>query len=335
MIDKAHYSLLSHNTFGINVSCEQFVEIGTEEEAMHLLPTLAQQKLLIIGSGSNLLLTKDFPGVVVRSNVKGMTTTEEGESVLLRCGSGEKWDDVVAYSIAHDLHGVENLSLIPGDVGASAVQNIGAYGVELQDVIHSVEAVEISSGQRVILSKEECEYSYRNSRFKREWKNRFFITYVTYHLSHVFTPQLHYGNISKSLLSRGISHPSAKQLREIIIDIRREKLPDPEVLGNAGSFFMNPIVPRAIAKNLQKAYPEMPVYDIDKEQVKLSAGWLIEQCGWKGRALGKAGVYEKQALVLVNKGGATGCDILQLCKRIQQDVFERFKVELKPEVNIL
>ena len=229
---------------------------------------------------------------------------------------------------------MENLSWIPGQVGASGVQNIGAYGIEVKDLIETVEAVEIATGKKRTFTNTECEYSYRQSKFKNEWRDRFMITYVTYRLSKSFIPHLDYGLIRASLTEKGIEKPAAKELRELIIDIRKAKLPDPKDEGNAGSFFMNPIVDRTKFKDLLQIYPDMPHYIIDNAHIKIPAGWMIEQCGWKGKTLGKAGVHSKQALVLVNKGGATGQDVVKLYKAIQADIFERFGITLKPEVNI-
>ena len=251
------------------------------------------------------------------------------------CGSGEVWDDIVALSIKAGYYGLENLSLIPGDVGASAVQNIGAYGVEAKDFICQVHAVEIATGRRCVFSNEDCRYGYRDSRFKHEWKNRYLITSVEYALQQQFAPRLHYGNISSELERRGIGNPTAQQVRDVIIDIRNAKLPDPKVMGNAGSFFMNPIVSREKYESLAAQYEQMPHYEIDASHVKIPAGWMIEQCGWKGQSLGRAGVYEKQALVLVNRGGATGDEIVTLCRQIQHDVQAKFGIDIHPEVNII
>lgn len=335
MIDKAEYNLHDLNTFGINARCSRFVEIESVGEAAAILPSLAAERTLVVGRGSNLLLTKDFSGTVIRSGIRGISVADDGLSVLLRCGSGERWDDVVEYAVSHDLYGAENLSYIPGDTGAAAVQNIGAYGAEIKDILHSVEAVETATGQCSVIMKDECGYGYRQSRFKRQWRGRFFITHVTLRLSREFLPRLSYSGLRQALVEQGINQPSARQLRNTLIDIRRRKLPDPDVLGNAGSFFTNPIVARTTAERLQTEFPDMPSYDVDADNVKLSAGWLIEQSGWKGRALGRAAVYDKQALVLVNRGGATGEDILRLCRAIQQDVSDKFSIRLVPEVNIV
>lgn len=339
MRDIANYSLLGHNTFGIDAKCDRFVEYATSEDAQELARSLSGQKqnLLIIGKGSNLLLTHDFHGIVLHSAIKGIeqVPANDADSVLLRCGSGETWDDVVAECVLNGWHGLENLSLIPGEVGASAIQNVGAYGAEVCNYIFLVEAVDIETGEKVALQNSECRYGYRDSIFKHEWKNRFLITHVTYKLSKTFAPELEYGNIRKALADKGIGMPTASELRETIIEIRRAKLPDPEKLGNAGSFFMNPIVDKAIYEKISSRYGAIPHYDIDEQHVKIPAGWLIEQCGWKGRALGNAGVHDKQALVLVNLGKAKGEDILTLCNRIISDVKANFGIDIHPEVNVV
>jgi len=336
MKDLSNYSLLAHNTFGIEASCNRFLEYQSVDEAQHVARILRESSLpyIIIGGGSNLLLTRDFEGIVVHSAIKGISTQGLPDNCIC-CGSGEVWDDVVAWCVRHQLYGTENLSIIPGDVGASAVQNIGAYGAEVKDLITSVEAVEISTGRLHTFTPEQCQYGYRQSRFKNEWKNRFLLTHVTYQLSAAFAPRLDYGNIRAELERRAIASPTAEQLRQVIIDIRNAKLPDPKVLGNAGSFFMNPVVGRQQYESLAAQYPDMPHYTIDAEHEKIPAGWLIDQCGWKGRSLGPAGVHDRQALVLVNRGGATGADVVRLCEAIRHDVRQRFGIEIHPEVNII
>ena len=333
MIDQKNYSLLRHNTFGIDAKCKRFIEYSSVEEAQQVARTItdADRPLLILGGGSNLLLTGDYNGTVLHSGIRFLEQTDECH---VRCGSGFIWDDVVDYCVANNLYGAENLSIIPGEVGASAVQNIGAYGAEAKDLIECVEAVEIETGQICRFTNTECAYSYRQSKFKHAWKNRFLITAVTYKLSKTYNPKLDYGNIRVALAAKGIDNPTAMQLRETIIDIRNAKLPDPKVLGNAGSFFMNPVVPTHKYNQLAQQYVGMPHYTIDSEYEKIPAGWLIEQCGWKGKALGKAAVHNKQALVLVNCGGATGSEVVQLYKTIQHDVKQKFDIEIKPEVNI-
>ena len=329
------------NTFGIDARCTRLLEFSSVDELRNHWQEIAearrQGRLLIIGRGSNLLPTGDYDGLVVRSRIMGRTLTAPYK---IEVGSGETVDEIIAWSIAEGLYGMENLSLIPGEVGASAVQNIGAYGVEAKDLIVSLHAFDIETGEIVEITNEQCEYGYRQSRFKKDWKNRFIITDVTYQLSTTFTPHLDYGNIRKVLEEKGIScniedgQLTAQLLRDTIIDIRNSKLPDYEVEGNAGSFFMNPIVPKEKLDELLAKYPNMPYYPTENA-VKLPAGWLIDQCGWKGKTLGRAGVHDKQALVLVNKGGATGEEVVALCHQVQKDVLDRFGVEIHPEVNIV
>ena len=323
------YSLKQHNTFGIDAKCAQFVEYSSEAEAKEVASS--RVPYIIIGGGSNLLLTRDYEGIVVHSACKGIN--REGSHLV--CGSGEVFDDVVAYSITQGLYGAENLSLIPGDVGASAVQNIGAYGAEAKDLICSIRAIEIATGNVCVIENAECEYGYRQSRFKHDWKNQYLIVSVDYRFSETFEPRLDYGNIRSEFEKSGISNPTAQELRDTIIRIREAKLPDPKVLGNAGSFFMNPIVARSKYNELAAQYEGMPHYDIDADNVKIPAGWMIDQCGWKGKSLGRAGVHDKQALVLVNRGGATGQEVVTLCETIQKDVKQKFGVDIHPEVNII
>ena len=333
MKDLRDYSLLAHNTFGIDARCSRFLEYETAVEARQVAKILRDTSLpyIIIGGGSNLLLTRDFPGIVVHSAVKGWDIA----GCRMACGSGETWDDIVDISLQNGLYGAENLSLIPGDVGASAVQNIGAYGVEAKDFIREVHAVEIATGRLCIIDRDDCQYGYRQSRFKQEWKNRFLITKVIYEFSNAFQPRLDYGNIRSELERRGIVEPTPQQLRQVIIDIRNAKLPDPKIQGNAGSFFMNPVVSRQKYEELAAQYPQMPHYTVDTDYEKIPAGWMIEQCGWKGKSLGRAGVHDKQALVLVNLGGATGQEIVDLCESIRKDVSDKFGIDIHPEVNVI
>ena len=337
MKDERNYSLKEHNTFGIDAKCRRFIEFEDDEEAFEVAEILRKSAIpyIIIGGGSNLLLTRDFDGIVVRSGIKGHYFEEDFTCERMTCGSGEVWDDMVATSLKAGYYGLENLSLIPGDVGASAVQNIGAYGVEAKDFILCVWMVEIATGKPWMIGNEECEYGYRQSRFKQDWKNRFLITRVTYGLARTFRPRLDYGNIRSELERRGITEPTAEQVRDVIIDIRNAKLPDPKVEGNAGSFFMNPVVTRNRYEKLAALYPDMPHYKVDSRHEKIPAGWMIEQCGWKGKSLGRAGVHDKQALVLVNRGGATGAEIVALSDAIRKDVKARFGIDIHPEVNII
>ena len=338
MIDKANYSLKAHNTFGIDVSCTRFMVYSNVAEAQRVAAWIREAThFLVIGSGSNLLLTDDFEGLVVtpESRFEVDVIGEEQSSGFLKCWAGTIFDDVVAYAVNHQLYGAENLSLIPGEVGASAVQNIGAYGVEAKDLISEIEAVEIATGKVFVFHNADCEYGYRQSKFKHSWKNKYLITSVVYRFSKTYNPKLEYGNVGSALQEAGIEKPTPQQLRDTIIRIRQAKLPDPKVLGNAGSFFMNPIVGRGKYESLLNSYPQMPHYTIDPLKEKIPSGWLIAQCGWKGKIVGRVGVYDKQALVLVNHGQATGTEVVALCRQIQQDVLNKFGVEIEPEVNIV
>ncbi len=329
---KHDYNLLSLNTFGISAKCNTLIEYNTPDE---LLSVIGQSPVLHIGGGSNLLFLDDYKGTILHSRI---TTIEELEDCRLRVGAGVIWDELVDYTIQHNMYGLENLSLIPGEVGASAVQNIGAYGSEAKDFIVEVDCMNLVSGERRIFSNEECRYGYRQSIFKTdEYKGKWAVLYVTYQLYDTFTPRLDYGGIRVELERKGIGTDTltAQQLRDIVIEIRHSKLPDPKVLGNAGSFFMNPVVSREKYEELAQQYTHMPHYDVDAEHVKIPAGWMIEQCGWKGRSLGKAAVHDRQALVLVNLGGASGEDILKLCNAVRADVNKRFGIDIHPEVNFI
>lgn len=327
------------NTFGIEAQCRHYQEYATTDEACTVANKLRNEGLpyLIVGAGSNLLPTADYGGAVVHSAIRGISLMEMPDGkAMLHCGSGETWDDVVAWTVDRGFADLANLSLIPGEVGASAVQNIGAYGAEACQFIHNIHAIDIQTRQPVIIAHQDCHYGYRDSLFKHEWKNRFLITHVDYELNRGYKPNLAYGNLQAELNRQGIEgSPTPQQLRKVIIDIRRSKLPDPAELGNAGSFFMNPVVSRVKFEELAATYPQIPHYYIDEASEKIPAAWLIDQCGWKGRTLGRAGVHHKQPLVLVNLGGATGQDIVALCKAIQDDVQQRFGIALKPEVNIV
>ncbi len=327
-----NYSLLHRNTFGIDVNTRYFFEYNTVEELQQFLQSRValENELLHIGGGSNLLFLSDFKGVILHSKIKGITCVkEDDEFAYLRVGAGEVWDDFVQYAVEKGLGGVENLSFIPGEVGAAPVQNIGAYGVEAKDVICKVETIEIKTSKQKTFSVAECEFGYRNSIFKKSLKGQFIVTYVTFCLrkSPIFNTE--YSSLREKIASLG--NVSLSVVREIVIEIRREKLPDPKEIGSAGSFFMNPVVEKTLASKLKEKYPTMPMHKVN-EGVKLSAGWLIEQTGWKGYTEGCVGVYEKQALVLINKGGGTGADVAKLSEKIQQSVYEKFNVKIKSEV---
>lgn len=327
------------NTFGIDAQCLELITYDSEERLREALGRIGgMHDVLHIGCGSNLLFLNDYNGVVLKSEIKGIRQIEEtDDEVLVEVGAGEICDEFIALSIRRGWYGMENLSLIPGQVGAAAVQNIGAYGVEVCDVIEEVRGISMKDGEVHLWKQDECRYGYRQSIFKEELWGKYAITRVTFRLKKHFEPKLQYGGLVKAVEQAGLSERSltAEQLRQIIIDIRRAKLPDPAVQGNAGSFFKNPIVPEEKARQLLSSYPAMPHYPSEAGKVKLAAGWLIEQAGWKGRSLGHAAVHDRQALVLVNKGGATGQDIKRLCEAIQQDVATRFEIELEPEVNFI
>lgn len=328
------YSLLSHNTFGIDVSAARFLEYASVGELQQQIAQGAvTTPFLHIGGGSNLLFTKDYDGLILHSCIEGIEVTEEDErTVSVRVGAGVVWDDFVAYCVAHGWYGAENLSLIPGEVGAGAVQNIGAYGVEVKDLITAVETVNIQGDQRVY-SIEECGYAYRNSIFKRPENKSVFITYVRFRLSKEEYYTLDYGTIRQELGK--YPELTLPVVRKVIIDIRESKLPDPKVMGNAGSFFMNPIVSKEKLLALQQEYPQIPYYELADGQVKIPAGWMIDQCGWKGKSLGPAAVHDKQALVLVNRGGAKGSDIIALSDAVRASVREKFGIDIHPEVNFV
>lgn len=322
------------NTFGLDVKAGRWLEYASMEELKALIAEgQISSPYLHVGSGSNLLFLGDFEGTILHSAIKSIEmVNQDAEKVWLRVGAGVIWDDFVAYCVEHGYYGAENLSLIPGEVGASAVQNIGAYGVEVKDLISCVETVDVH-GDRRVFGVEECGYAYRNSVFKRPDMKSFFVTHVTFALNKAEQYTLNYGTIRQEL--EKYPQIDLATVRQVIVSIRESKLPDPKVLGNAGSFFMNPIVTRTKYETLLQEYPSMPSYQVDATHVKIPAGWMIEQCGWKGKSLGNAAVHDKQALVLVNCGGATGADIVALSDAVRAAVREKFGVEIHPEVNMI
>ena len=328
------YSLLPYNTFGIDVSASRFLEYASVAELKEYIAQGAvTTPFLHIGGGSNLLFTKDYDGLILHSRIGGIeVTAEDSQTVSLRVGAGVVWDDFVACCVEHGWYGAENLSLIPGEVGASAVQNIGAYGVEVKDLITAVETVNVQGYGRVY-SVEECEYAYRSSIFKRPENKSVFVTYVRFRLSKEERYTLDYGTIRQELAK--YPAPTLPIVRKVIIEIRESKLPDPKVMGNAGSFFMNPIVAKEKLEALQRDYPRIPYYELPDGRVKIPAGWMIDQCGWKGKSLGPAAVHDKQALVLVNRGGAKGSDIVALSDAVRASVRDKFGIDIHPEVNVL
>ena len=328
------YSLLPYNTFGIDVSASRFLEYASVAELKEYIAQGAvTTPFLHIGGGSNLLFTKDYVGLILHSRIGGSeVTAEDSQTVSLRVGAGVVWDDFVACCVEHGWYGAENLSLIPGEVGASAVQNIGAYGVEVKDLITAVETVNVQGYGRVY-SVEECEYAYRSSIFKRPENKSVFVTYVRFRLSKEERYTLDYGTIRQELAK--YPAPTLPIVRKVIIEIRESKLPDPKVMGNAGSFFMNPIVAKEKLEALQRDYPRIPYYELPDGRVKIPAGWMIDQCGWKGKSLGPAAVHDKQALVLVNRGGAKGSDIVALSDAVRASVRDKFGIDIHPEVNVI
>ena len=331
-----NYSLLNHNTFGLDVKTRWFVEYESEDDLQRLLRDeyFFSQTFWHIGQGSNLLFLGDFSGIIIHSAIKGIELQNEDENhVFLKVGAAEDWDSFVAHCVRNGWGGIENLSLIPGEVGASAFQNIGAYGVEASDYIEEVHTYCIRTGEKRIFTKEECKYSYRHSFFK-ETENRglYYITHVVYKLSKRPAFQLDYGNLRNSIEGKEIT---LQTVRDAVISIRESKLPDPKILGNAGSFFMNPYICIAHYEGLKKKYPSIPYYPVNEETVKIPAAWLIDQCGLKGKMVGGAAIYESQPLVIINRNHATGEDITRLAEEVQRAVKEKFAIELQPEVNYI
>lgn len=330
-----NYSLLQHNTFGMNVRADYFVEYDSVEKLTEFLQTdLAKtEQLLPIGEGSNLLFVGDFRGVILHSKIRFTEIVRHNDShAWVRAGSGVVWDNFCAEMVAQNLAGSENLSYIPGTVGASAVQNIGAYGVEVADLIDTVETIEIATGKPRIFTNNECRYGYRDSIFKGELKGKFIVTAVIYKLDKQPIFHLDYGNLRAALAD---TKPTLASVRQAIIDIRKAKLPEPNELGSAGSFFKNPVVPQAKCNELLATYATMPHYNNPNDTAKIPAAWLIEQCGWKGKTLGGAAVYDKQPLVIVNRNHATPDDVVRLSEAIVKSVTEKFGVKIEPEVNLI
>ena len=327
--------LKPYNTFGINVKARQFVDIRSLNDLQKVIN--AEKSFFILSGGSNLLLTKDVDKLVIHLNTKGIAVIQEtNNDVFIKVQAGENWHEFVLWCIDHNYGGIENLSLIPGNVGTAPIQNIGAYGVELKDVMHDLEALEITTVNTKVFTNKDCEFGYRNSIFKNELKGRYIITGVTFKLTkNTHKLNSSYGAIQSELDRSNIINPSIKDISEAVIKIRQSKLPDPKEIGNSGSFFKNPIISKDDFKKLQKTYPDAPHYVVSNKEVKVPAGWLVEQCGFKGKRFGDAGVHKKQALVLVNYDNATGEDILKLAKKIQKTVLEKFKIHLEAEVNII
>lgn len=330
-------SLKSLNSFGVEAYARFFTEVRAEADLFSLFREKAflSDSLLVLGGGSNMLFTQDFQGLVLYMDIKGIRHREVGDDVFITAGGGEIWNDLVNYAVDRQFAGMENLSLIPGSVGASPIQNIGAYGVELMDIFYSCRAFEISTGLIKVFTKADCHFSYRDSIFKNEYKGQYIITEVTYKLSKAFNPRLSYGAISQELKDRNILNPTIKNVSEVVSHIRVSKLPDPATIGNAGSFFKNPVIEFGEFRHMQSVFPDIVFYLVDNNRVKLAAGWLIEQCGWKGKVVGNTGTWKNQALVLVNYGNASGQEIFRLSTDIINSVQKKFGVLLEREVNII
>ena len=331
-------NLKPFNTFGIEVFCSYFTEVHSEEDFIALLqqPVYLQNKKLILGGGSNVLFTADFDGLVIKNNIKGIELVDETNThVTLRVAAGEIWHDLVMWCINKNYAGIENLSLIPGCVGASPMQNIGAYGVEIKEVFHQLEALSMETGKKEFFSKEACEFGYRESVFKHKYKNRYIITAVNFILKK--NPEINttYGAISEELRNMQVQHPGIRDVSNAVMNIRRSKLPDPKETGNAGSFFKNPEVTADFYEQLKQRFPQLVAYPLASGGYKLAAGWLIEQCGLKGFSFNGAAVHNKQALVLVNKNHCTGADVYELSSLVLEKVFDTFGVTLEREVNII
>ncbi len=339
MIVQQNFSLQKLNTFGIEARAKYFTAFSSVEELKTILsnPSYSKEKLLIIGGGSNLLFTSEFvDALVLQNKIKGIEIVSENEKeITIKSGAGEVWHDLVIHTIANNWGGMENLSLIPGTVGAAPMQNIGAYGVEIKDIFESLDAYEIATGTIKVFSLNECAFGYRSSIFKHDVKGRYIITSVTFKLKRQPTFNTSYGAISDTLKQMGIEKPSVKSISDAVISIRQSKLPDPKIIGNAGSFFKNPEISTTHFEKLKSNYPEIPSYPTFSGMTKVPAGWLIEQCGWKGKVVGHTGVHKNQALVLVNHGQAKGLEIKALSIEIQNSVNEKFGIELEAEVNFV
>ncbi|MFL3661229.1 MAG: UDP-N-acetylmuramate dehydrogenase [Polaribacter sp.] len=328
-------SLKEYNTFGIAANAKRFISVSSVYELQQLLKT--EKEVFLLSGGSNMLLTKDIDMLVVHLNITGVSIdTEDDKHVYLTVNAGEDWHEFVLWCIANDYGGIENLSLIPGNVGTCPIQNIGAYGVEVKDTITKVEGLEVATGKLVSFSNEDCKFGYRNSIFKNTHKGKIVLTSVGFKLTkkdHQLNTS--YGAIETELASRKVIKPTLKNISDAVISIRKSKLPDPKEIGNSGSFFKNPVISKKQFLEIQKIHANMPNYVVSENEIKIPAGWLVEQSGFKGKRFGDAGVHEKQALVLINFGNASGQDILELAKKIQTTVFSKFQISLEIEVNIV
>ena len=335
-------SLVNYNTFRIDVSARWFVEITSEADLISMLKSefIKAKQVLVLGGGSNMLFTRNYEGLVLKISIPGIEersnlSSGAADEVIVCAGAGVSWKFLVDYCVDKGYGGIENLSLIPGTVGASPVQNIGAYGVELKDIFYNCTAVEIATGEKRVFTYEDCAFGYRESVFKSALKDQYIITSVSYHLSRVAEVNIQYGAIQQELQHRGIAHPGIADVAKVVSEIRVSKLPDPATIGNAGSFFKNPVISAGEFERVHAAFPDVVHYPTPEGRVKLAAGWLIEQCGFKGMVAGRTGTWKNQALVLVNHGGATGTEVYEFSEKIIAAVFERFGINLEREVNVL
>jgi len=340
MIIRENISLKAFNTFGIDVKAKKFVEVADLNDLRSLinLDVFVKNDFFVLGGGSNVLFKDDYEGLIVKNNIGGIEVEETAgeDEVIVTTGAGVVWNDLVLFCIDRNYGVIENLSLIPGSVGAGPIQNIGAYGVELKDSFHSLQAIDIETGELRTFLKEECQFAYRNSIFKKKLKGKVIIISVSLKLRKAEVPDTSYGAIRDELADMGITgQADIRSVGVAVSSMREKKLPDPEVNGNAGSFFKNPVIPLVTFKNLKQYYPDIPSYEADPGFLKVPAGWLIEQCGWKGRRVGNAGVHDKQALVIVNYGDAIGSEILELAEAVKASVKDKFGIDLEMEVNVL
>ena len=333
-----NYPLLKLNTFGVDVKAKYFTSINTIIELIEATKTnvFKDLELLILGGGSNILFTKDFDGLVILNNIKGKEIISQNQqSIFLKIGAGENWHELVMYCVDNGWGGIENLSLIPGNTGTAPMQNIGAYGVEIKETFLELEALEISSGKIVKFNNSDCEFGYRESVFKNKMKNQYIILNITLELKKNPVLNINYGDVKAILESQNIKNPGIKEVSNAIISIRQSKLPDPKKIGNSGSFFKNPIVSLNQLELIKKKYPNVVNYEINENEFKIAAGWLIERAGWKGKKFNNYGIHEKQALVLVNYGLANGMEIFELSEKIILDIKDKFGIKLEREVNII
>jgi UDP-N-acetylmuramate dehydrogenase len=337
MLVESNKSLKDYNTFGIDCNAKYYVSVTTRAELIEILSDKKYEERFILGGGSNMLLTQDINALVIHLNLKGITVlSETEEQVQIEALAGENWHQFVLSCIERGYGGLENLSLIPGNVGTTPIQNIGAYGVELKDTFESCKAIEIETKSVVKFSKEACKFGYRTSIFKNEARNKYIITSIVFNLTKVnHKKSISYGAIKQQLSDKNIKEPTIKNISDTVIEIRESKLPDPKKLGNSGSFFKNPVIDKETFHHFRVKFPEAPFYEVSPTEFKIPAGWLIEQAGFKGKKFGDAGVHKNQALVLVNYGNATGSEIWELAVRIQNKVEEIFGIYIEPEVNVI